>query len=404
MPQYRFRAVNTLGQVMKGRMDAANENHLAERLAGMGYELIVFRARQRIHWFRHWRGEQGSKQRVLLFTQLAALAKAGVPLVTCLEDTVVAMPDSALRDAVREVTRQVRDGADFAAACARHRDAFSPTVTALLQAGLAGGDLAAAFAHARDHVAWQAELGATLRRTLRYPLFLLALTGAAIAFMMLMVVPQLTQFLAAQNTALSWSTRSLIWLSEQFVTLLWAVPLVAAGGFLFVTRLRLRSAGFALRTDGMLLRLPLIGKIAAAVEKAHFLHHLALMIAGGVPLLPSLQGARSALTNRALARQADAMIGQLADGKSLADAMRTQPDFSGMIARRAQIGLQGDDLAGQLLQTSKDYDAEAMTRGKQLVASIEPALTMTVGLLLIWIVLAVLTPLYGSLKNLGYAH
>lgn len=404
MPKYRFRAVNPQGHVLKGRMRAANENHLAERLADMGYELLMFRAQQRVHWARFWSHEDSSQQQILLFTQLGALAGAGVPLATCLEDTAVTMPDSTLRDTVRDIIQSLRDGVDFVESFARHQHTFSPTVIALLQAGMAGGNPAQAFQQALDHVKWQTELGAMLRRALRYPLFLLVLSLGAMSFMMIGVVPQLIQFLTAQEFALPLQTRALIWVADLFSLLWWIAPLALFGGGIATMLLRRASPEFVIATDGLLLRVPGVGTIIGLVERAHFLHHLALMVTCGVPILDALMTARAALTNRALQRQASRMIQHVAEGATLAEAFTAQPDFSGIVARRAQIGLQGGDLAGQLLETSRELDIEAMRRSKQLIAALEPALTLTVGLLLSWIVLAVLVPLYHSLSQLGYGR
>lgn len=404
MPKYRFRAVNTLGHVLKGRMAAANENHLAARLAEMGYELLMFRAQQRVHWARFWSREDSSQQQILLFTQLAALAGAGVPLATCLEDTAVTMPDSALRDTVRDMIQSLRDGVDFVEAFAQHRHTFAPTVVALLRAGMAGGNPAQAFQQARDHVKWQAELGAMLRRALRYPLFLLVLTLGAMGFMLIGVVPQLIQFMTAQEFALPWPTRTLIWVADMFRLLWWLAPVLLIGGGIAVALLRRASPDFVTFTDGALLRVPGVGTIVGLVERAHFLHHLALMVTCGVPIMDALTTARAALTNRALQRQVTRMVQHVAEGATLAEAFTAQRGFSGIVARRAQIGLQGGDLAAQLLETSRELDAEAMQSSKRLIAALEPALTLTVGILLSWIVLAVLVPLYHSLSQLGYGR
>ncbi len=403
MPQYRFRAVNVHGHVLKGRMAAANENHLAALLADMGYELLMFRVRQRLHWARFWAREDSGRQQILLFTQLAALAGAGVPLATCLEDTVVTMPDSALRDVVRDIIQSMHDGIDFAEAFSRHQHSFPPTVIALLRAGLAGGDPAQAFRQARDHVKWQTELGEMLRRALRYPLFLLVLTLGAMSFMLIGVVPQLVQFMTAQDFALPWPTRALVGVADAFRMLWWLLPLLVLGGGLAVMTMRRVIPDFATMTDGVLLRVPGIGTVAGMIERAHFLHHLALMVTCGVPIIDALTTARTALTNRALKEQVARMGQHVAEGATLAEAFAAQRDFAGLAARRVQIGLQGGDLAGQLAETSAELDAEALRRSKELIGVLEPALTLMVGVLLSWIVLAVLVPLYDSLSHLGYA-
>ena len=240
-----------------------------------------------------------------------------------------------------------------------------------------------------------------MRRATRYPLFLLALAAAVISFMMLLVVPQLVAFLQAQDFELPWHSAALIWVAERFGTLWWALPLAAAGAGAAVMIGRRRSAAFALWCDGVILRLPGLGALVMQREMAYFLHHLALLAGGGVAILPALTAAQAALQNRALRAQAQRMVAAVMAGRDLGTVWEELPAFGGLIARRAQIGLQTGTLPQQLQQASAECDAAVVTRSEQMIGALEPALTLLVGGMLAWIVLAVLGPLYGSLARLG---
>ena len=146
MQEYRFRAVNAQGRILRGAMAAAHEAQLAGRLTALGYELLSCKAPRRRAWRRTG---TDYRQLMLLFTQLAALAEAGVPLTVCLDDALARMPDNDLRDALRAVLQDVRAETDCAAACARHPRVFPRGCVAVLQAGMAGGDPALGFAKAR---------------------------------------------------------------------------------------------------------------------------------------------------------------------------------------------------------------------------------------------------------------
>ncbi len=395
---YRYRAVTKQGQVVRGALPAANENELALRLQSMGYELLSCRAPRR--GFGLAAPAPTPQQRALLFTQMAALAQAGVPLTTCLEDTLTSLPDSLLRDALRDVLRQLQAGTDLATACARHPRVFPRATLAVLQAGMTGGNLALGFSKARDHALWQAEMGAQLRRALRYPLFLLALAFGVIAFMLLVVVPELAAFLQAQDYALPWHSRALFWLAAQFSWLVWVLPLTLLAAIITGGIMRRRSALFAGVLDKLALRLPVVGTLLRQRELALFLHHLAILLGGGVAILPALQSAGQALHNRAMQAELQGIIARVTAGQDMAAAWGAAPSFQGIIARRAQIGLQTGTLAAQLQQASADCDQAVMAQSKQLIGALEPALTLLVGGMLAWIVLAVLGPLYGALGQL----
>jgi len=402
MPDYRFRAVNPQGKILQGAMAATDETHLTGQLTHLGYELLTSRAvKPRIGWYR---AAPDSKQLMLLLTQLAALTEAGVPLATCLTDTAQSLPDSLLRDTLRDILQQVQRGVDFIAACGKHPRIFPRSILAVLQAGAASGNLALGFAKARDHAQWQMEFGALLRRATRYPLFLLVLAVAVISFMMLFVVPQLVVFLQAQDYALPWHSRALIWIAEQFNWLWWSLPLLIIASGATLIGLRRQLVSFVHWSDAALLRLPLFGALIRQRELAHFLHHLSLLVGGGVPILSALTTASSILHNHALQEQARQMIAAVTSGHDLAGAWQNSPLCSGIIARRAQIGLQTGTLAEQLAIASTECDSETIARSKQLIGALEPTLTLLVGLMLAWIVLAVLGPLYGALNTLGVSR
>jgi type IV pilus assembly protein PilC len=219
--------------------------------------------------------------------------------------------------------------------------------------------------------------------------------------MMLFVVPQLVDFLRAQDYALPWHSRALIWAAEQFSLLWWLFPLMIITSIGIGIMARQRSSHFALTLDGFLLQLPLLGALIRQRECAQFLHHLALLIGGGVPILPALHAARTSLNNHALQQQTNTMIQNITAGADLATIWQTTPAFTGIIARRAQIGLQTGTLAHQLQQASTECDQATLAQSKQLIGALEPTLTLLVGALLAWIVLAVLGPLYGALGTLG---
>jgi type IV pilus assembly protein PilC len=401
MPDYRFRAVNAAGHITQGAMAAPDAAQVTLRLQDAGYELLSL-AHARQPWWRLPSAPDPAALQ-LVFTHLAALTEAGVPLALALKDAAATAPLGLLRTALDDIGQRLDIGEPFVVACAAHPRVFAPSLSAVLQAGMASGNPAQAFAQACKHLAWQQEFAALLRRALRYPVFLVALTTAVISFMLLYVVPQLTAFLQAQTIALPWHSRALIWLAEHCALLWWVLPLVgglAYGGLVLARR---EWPHVRLWSDGCALRLPVLGTLLQQKDMAGFLHHLAVLLGGGVPLLTALAAARGALRNQALQAQAADMVARITAGQDLATAWQHMPAFGGLVARRVQIGLQSDTLVEQLQAASDACDAAVIARSKQLIGTLEPALTLLVGLMLAWIVLAVLAPLYQSLATLGVA-
>jgi type IV pilus assembly protein PilC len=401
MPDYHYRIVDHSGRVSRGTMAASDPAALTQHLAHHGQELLTYRLAQSQRFGPQAQAKPATAQLRLYFTQLAELAAAGMPLGQILTDTIASLPDGTLKDATRAVSARLQRGDDLATACAAAPAIFDRTILAVLQAGMSGGDLALGLAKARDHFLWRADFRALMLRSLRYPLFLMLLTFGVISFMMLQVVPQLTQFLTEQNQTLPWHSKALIGFAKGFAAIWWLSPLLALLLTISIKYAGKFSPSYAAWQDRLWLRLPWIGDIIRQGELALFLHHLALLTASGGALLPALRTAHDNIRNLAIKAQIAAMIERVAAGQDLTTAWRQAPILTGAIAQRVAIGLQSGMLAAQLQQASQDCTQHFTEQSKGLIRGLEPALTLLVGVILIWIVLAVLGPIYGAVTQLG---
>ena len=390
MPIYRFRAVNTLGQVLKGQMTAANENHLASRLADMGYELMMFRAHQRVHWLKFWTSDTTSRQYVVLFSQLAALAQAGLPLVTCLEDTAVTMPDSSLRKTVRAITQNLREGSDFVDACALHRHAFAPAVITALQAGCAQHHLPETFARLRDHFTWLTQYGGKLRYALNHRLILLAGLLGVTSILLVLALPPGVWYARQQQLGGQAVTALLAQVYTISLVLRWAVPLGLIGITLVTLALRASTNIFRRVSDALILWLPGFGSTVTMIDRSFFFHHAAMLVGNGVSVHEALTVARTTIVNTALQSQATQLIHSMARGNSIATACCGLPAFSRRFVRPAVWSL--TDEAELFQQLSQAADTVTERRARHLTYACTALTVVLVSALLAWLIPTILIP------------
>jgi len=161
----------------------------------------------------------------------------------------------------------------------------------------------------------------------------------------------------------------------------------------FALRLALRNPGFRERFDAAWLRLPLVGRLARGYNAARFASTLAMLAAGGVPILKALQAAGETLNNRSLRADGLDILVLVREGAPLASALAQKKRFPGLLAMFARLGEQTGQLPTMLDRAAQQLSAEVQRRALTLATVLEPLLIVTMGLVVMLIVLAVLLPI-----------
>ena len=400
MPAYAYRAVHASGRVSRGQMSAANENELAHYLSESGLELIDAREDKGRALGFSFGGRTVSPRILAAFcTRMHDLLQSGILFPEALREAVGATENRVMREALGQVLRTVENGGGIAASFELYPRLFPSVFVAIVGAGEKSGDMTAVF----DFLARYATEGAAtqerLRRALRYPLFLFFVAGSAVAFMMVAVVPQVVLFLQGIDGNLPLATRLLVALSAAFTDYgLWiggGVCLLAGGVFVA----RRVSAGFAVRCDAILLRLPFVGKVITKTALARFAHSFSILFRTGCEVPDCLRQAQETVGNLALRAEIVGAAERVQTGASLSRALEgVMPSFAVGLLR---TGERSGNLGKSLSDIAAAYDREAQAATDSFIGVLEPMLTLAIGGVLAWTVMAMLGPLYGSLSVLG---
>lgn len=400
MTSYAYRAVDEQGRIAKGQRMAANENELARVLKETGLELIEAREKKE-STRRPW--QRAAPRELALFTaQMTDLLQAGVPFTEALRDVGANTESVLFRETLADTAQAIQQGTSLSSAFAAAPHLFPPVFTAILAAGEISGDLRQTFTNLTRYAETRARLQEQMRRALRYPLFLLLVAFGTVSFMMTMVVPQILQFLNSIDSELPLITKALIAASNFFASDGWLVGVGLVGAILMLLVLRRHSESVALMTDEWLLRLPVVGMALRKLALARFAQSFSILFASGLGIPDSLNGARRTLGNRALTLSLDEARAHIQSGHPLSDAMR--PLLPLFALRMIRTGEQSGQLAKSLNDIVLAYDREVDDVTQRLIGSLEPTLTLMIGGLLAWIVLAVLGPVYNNLGKLSGLH
>jgi type IV pilus assembly protein PilC len=397
---YTYVAINTAGDTVKGKMVAVNELDLEERLKGLGLDLIRYRMVKsaRVSFF----GRIKARDLIILCIHLEQLERAGVPLLDAIADLRDTTDAPRLRDLLSDVYELVKSGNVLSKALAKYPKVFDNVFIGLVKAGEETGQLADSFMHLANHIKWNEELRRKVKKAIRYPIGLLFLMAGVMTVMMLFVVPQISEFLLSQGFDLPLHTRALIATSEAFVShwyLIFGIPvfIFMVGAVAYRT-----SESFAYAIDKMMLRFPLIGQIIIKANLARFTHFFTVTFVSGIDILVCLETAKDVVGNRVLKEAINDVRQNVADGNSLTLALTATGRFPNLVLRMFKVGEESGNMEQALKNVNYFYDREVNDSVESIVGVIQPALTLLMGLLLLWITAAVFGPLYDSFSKMEF--
>ena len=393
MPVFAYRAADRAGRTVDGVMEAYDANAVVERLHREDYfPLRVEATDERGRAGRRLFGAPRVPARdVLDFTQqLATLVEAGLPL----ERALVVLGDVAasqrLRQIVQDVTQSVRSGSTLADALARHQPRpFSRLYVNTVRAGERGGVLEIALRRLAEHLESTRELREAIVSALIYPLLLLVVGTGAVIFLLTFVLPRFAVILSDLGQTLPLPTRIVMSVSQVFVAYWWALAIVVLAGVV-IWQAVARSESGRLWLDSMLLSLPVVGAVLRKIEVGRAVRTLGTLLSSGVPLLGALDVAREGAGNRVITGALAAVHSGVKRGEGLARPMAETGAFPSLVVHMVRVGEETGRLDDMLGRVAATYEREVRVAVRRLVATLEPAIIVVLGAVVLTIVLAIL--------------
>jgi type IV pilus assembly protein PilC len=397
MPQYIYRAMDAGGQLLPGNMEAANEPDLELRLHRMGLDLVDCKAtRQKVLGRR----TITRKDLINFCFHMEQLSGAGVPILEGLNDLRESMDHPRFREVITDLIENIEGGMTLSAALASYPEAFDRTFTSLITAGEQTGKITEVFHNLSDSLKWQDELAAQSKKIVMKPLFVGLVIVGVTFFLMIYLVPQLTSFIKNMGGVLPFHTRALIFVSGIFINY-WYVLLALPVAGCFAGRAWIaRSEAARYAFDAFKLRVWMIGPVQHKIILARFATFFALMYASGITILECIRLSEGIVGNRVVAAGLRRAAQLISDGTGVTAAFQQTGIFPPLVIRMLKVGEATGALDGALRNVSYFYDREVKEMIERVQAMIEPAMTVVLGLLLGWIMLSVLGPIYDTISKI----
>jgi type IV pilus assembly protein PilC len=399
MTVYVYQAMNTEGKLLRGDMDATNLSDLELRLKRLDLDLIDCKpAAQSAFAFRKLPVKR--KDLINFCFYMEQLSGAGVPLLEGLADLRDSIDHPRFREIVADLIENIEGGLQMSQAMMRHPDTFDQTFVSLIAAGEQSGKLAEIFSSLTETLKWQDELAAQTKKLLMYPAFVGTIVLGVTFFLMVFLVPQLTGFIKNMGQELPFHTKALIFISNIFIRywyLILAFPPLAWVG---LTILLKNNPEARYRADGLKLRVWMVGPILHKIILARFATFFALMYASGITILDSIKLSEKIASNRVVEDGLQRAGKLISEGHSVTAGFQNTGMFPPLVIRMLKVGEATGELDKALRNVSYFYNREVKESIERVQALIEPVMTVVLGLILGWIMLSVLGPIYDTISKL----
>jgi type IV pilus assembly protein PilC len=398
MALYSYKAVNSRGRAALGQIEAVNLIDLEMRLKRMGLDLVRGLPTRRSGALLR-KGSIGRQDLINFCFHLEQLTNAGVPLVECLADLRDTTENTRFREVISGVIESIQGGAGLSHALADYPDVFSGVFCSLIRAGEATGRLGDVLKSLTETLKWEDELAAQTKKVIMYPAFVGSIVVLITLFLMIYLVPQMVGFIKNMGQQIPFQTRLLIAVSRFFVDYWWAmlaIPLI--GGFALKAAARTNPL-VRYQIDRAKLRLPVVGNILRKIILSRFASTFALMYAAGITVLDAIRTSEETAGNVVVQEGLHMAGQQIADGKSVTNAFQDAGLFPPLVIRMMRVGETTGAMDNALLNVAYFYNREVRESIARIQVLIEPALTVFLGVILGWVMLSVLGPIYDVITK-----
>ena len=404
MREFHYTALDPrTNQRAEATVKAENEQAIKQMLANHGLVPLDIKAITTTNFFKGLSRHVSTKQKVIFSRQLSTLINAGLPLVQSLQNVRDQADNKALKAAATAIITDVEGGSTLADALAKYPEIFNPLFINMVAAGETSGTLDTALERLADQQEKDAEIVSKVRGALVYPIIVLVAITAVVIFMVTTVLPQVKSLYDELPGAhLPFVTRVLFAVAHLVLHLWWvALILVVVGAVGWRIWIRTPPGrGFA---DELKLRLPGIGPLFKRVYMARFARVSSTLLQSGVPMLKMLSTTADAIGNVRVAGAVMTAAEQVRGGKSLSDSLEGNPHFMELVPDMIRIGEQSGQLQPMLSKVADYYEREVDNQIRAISSIIEPVLMIVIGGIALFIVAAVLLPIY-SLVGQNIVH
>lgn len=396
---YRYIAYTPDGNKIQGRLEAASESAAEELLWKQNYTVVSLKEDEE--------GQKGgllaakikTHDLIVFSRQLATLIDSGIPITRSLQLLQEQADNKRLKEILAEVVFDVQKGRFFSEAIIKHGNAFPSLYGRLIEVGERAGNLSMVLRQLAVYMEKEEALVRKIRGAMAYPSFVLLMAFGVVVLMITFALPPLMEMFTAFDAELPLPTRILIAISDFAVAYKYHV-LIGTAGAVLVLLIFLRTEPGRVIFHRLLLKTPLIGVIVIRGAVARMCRSMSTLLQAGISLPEIMELIIRTQGNRILRRALEDVHNKLLQGHGLSDPLASQKLFPTLFVQMVHVGEETGSLDANLETLANFYEEEVDRAVAALTGAMTPALTIFIGILVAFVAVAVIMPMYSLMGNI----
>src|SRR5690349_18406013 len=404
MPVFTYKGTNRAGTSVTGERTA---NSKAELTALLKREQInVSKVSQKGKEFNlpTFGGGFDAKELAVFTRQFSVMIDAGLPLVQCLEILAGQQENKMFQKVLIGTRGAVEGGSTLSAAMRQYEKVFDALYVNLVEAGETGGILDTILQRLSAYIEKNVKLKRAVKSAMVYPIAVLGVAGTVIVLLLWKVVPIFATLFAGLGVALPLPTRIVIGMSNFIGSVFGLMILALLIGTIIGLKVWYGTPVGRMAIDRTLLKLPVLGILLRKIAVARFTRTLGTLISSGVPILEGLDITGRTAGNAVIEKALMEVRKALEAGRNLSDPLRESNVFPGMVTQMIGVGEQTGAMDAMLQKIADFYEDEVDGAVKDLLAAMEPAMIVFLGVVVGGIVISMYLPLFSLIGQLANAH
>jgi len=409
MANFNYKARDAQGRLTQGLIDAEDETKAALSIEKLGLSPIDIQKKGDVSIFLSvnegkietspffWT-KKVSHQELLIFTrQLSTLISTGAPLITSLENVAGQTQNLRFKQIIKNIISSLESGLSFSESLAQYSDIFGNLYVSLIKVGEAGGLLDKVLSRLAELSTQEIDLRSRIRSALVYPVVLALVAFVIVNFVLVAVLPKFVTIFEASSAKLPLPTKVLLSLSYIVRNFWWLIGL----GIIFVLnslKNYYRTSAGRYRIDSLFLRLPLFGPLTLKVMISRLSRSIAALTKSGVPVLEALTVVEETIPNVVLQKMIKDTRTAISQGQNLTEPFQASGLFPPMVIQLINTGERTGRLDQMFDQIAAFYEPEIEFTVRNLTSLLEPVMLLVMGLIVAFIALSVLLPIFNLIK------
>ena len=393
--KFRFTAVDASGNTVNDTLAADSPEHLLSQIHLKGLFCMNY---EEINVNNVNVTKLKLKSLVIFCRQLGTMLNAGIPISQSLHNIQDKADSPRTRKVFAQLYEDVQKGNSLSIAMQLQTGMFPSLLVNMILAGEAGGTLDASMNRMADHFDKEMKLSNKIKAALVYPIILSVLAISVVLVLVTFVLPTITNMFPAEDMP---ATTKVLLAFSGFVIHQWYIILIALVVLIVGGRFALRMPDVKYEIDRFLLTMPIIGKLNRTIYSARCARTFASLYLSGVQALDMIEITGKVLGNTFLVRRFDEVISQVSRGEYISKAIANTGAFDPMLSSMLFIGEESGSLGDILSKTADYFDGESETALQRMVALIEPAMLVIMGVIIAFIVISIMQPIFTMYNSVG---